>query len=141
MASNGESGAADAAETTTGAEGPGESSRGRAKLALVLLSDSLGQGDPELGHKLMLGFLRTTLDTSPMPWRLVLLNHGVRLATVDEVAVDVLNLLSEGGVEVMACGTCLEHLGLTDRLRAGRVTNMFEIVGTLSEAAKVVSIG
>jgi hypothetical protein len=41
----------------------------------------------------------------------------------------------------MACGTCLEHLGLTDRLRAGRVTNMFEIVETLNEATKVISIG
>ncbi len=57
------------------------------------------------------------------------------------MAVDALTLLQEAGVEVMACGTCLEHLGLTDRLRAGRVTNMFEIVETLHAASKVFSIG
>lgn len=114
---------------------------GLSKTTLLLLTDTLGQGDLDLGHKLMLGFLRTTLDTSPRPWRLVLLNHGVRMATVDNVAVDALNLLVEAGVEVLACGTCLEHLGLTDRLRAGRVTNMFEIVETLNASAKVVSIG
>ncbi len=141
MSSSGEGRAADSEETTAQAETSGETSCGCAKTALVLLTDTLGQGDLDLGRKLMLGFLRTTLDTSPRPWRLVLLNHGVRLAAVDEVAVDVLNLLVEAGVEVVACGTCLEHLGLTDRLRAGRVTNMFEIVETLNEAAKVISIG
>ena len=141
MSSSSEDAAADSEETTAQEETSGETSCGCAKTALVLLTDTLGQGDLDLGRKLMLGFLRTTLDTSPRPWRLVLLNHGVRLPAVDEVAVDVLNLLVEAGVEVMACGTCLEHLGLTDRLRAGRVTNMFEIVETLNEAAKVISIG
>jgi intracellular sulfur oxidation DsrE/DsrF family protein len=72
---------------------------------------------------------------------LVLLNHGVHLATVDDVAVDALSLLVKAGVEVLACGTCLEHLGLTDRLGAGRVTHMFEIVETLNAAVKVVSVG
>jgi selenium metabolism protein YedF len=118
-----------------------DGSGGPTKTVLVLLGDTLGQGDPALGHKLMLGFLRTTLDASPRPWRLVLLNHGVRLATVDDVAVDALELLSQAGAEVLACGTCLEHFGLTDRLRAGRVSNMFEIVETLNAASKVVSIG
>lgn len=111
------------------------------KTALVLMTDSLGQGDLDLGRKLMLGFLRTTLDNSARPWRLVLLNHGVRLATVDDVAIDALGLLVEAGVEVMACGTCLEHLGLTDRLGAGRVTHMSEIVETLNAATKVVTVG
>lgn len=141
MSSSGKGGAAASEETTAEADTSGETSSVCAKTALVLLTDTLGQGDLDLGHKLMLGFLRTTLDTSPRPWRLVLLNHGVRLATVDEVAVDVLDLMVEAGVEVVACGTCLEHLGLTDRLRAGRVTNMFEIVETLNDAAKVISIG
>ena len=114
---------------------------GGPKTVLALLTDTLGQGDPDLGRKLMLGFLRTTLDTSPRPWRLVLLNHGVRLATVDDVTVDALRLLAEAGVEILACGTCLEHFELADRLRAGRVSNMFEIVESLNAAAKVVSIG
>jgi selenium metabolism protein YedF len=125
------------ARPESGEDAPG----GGTGTALVLLSDALGQGDLDLGRKLMLGFLRTTLDSRPRPGRLVLLNHGVHLATVDDVAVDALNLLVEAGVEVMACGTCLEHLGLTDRLRAGRVTNMLEIVETLNQSAKVVSIG
>lgn len=132
---------AGAEATTTGSRTPGDVLEGSSKTALVLLTNTLGQGDLELGHKLMHGFLRTTLDTNPRPWRLVLLNHGVHLATVDDVAVDVLGLLAEAGVEVMACGTCLEHFGLTDRLGAGRVTHMFEIVETLNAAVKVVSIG
>ena len=72
---------------TTSSKASSEGSGDFSKTALVLLSDSLGQGDLALGHKLMLGFLRTTLDTSPRPWRLVLLNHGVRLATVEDVAL------------------------------------------------------
>ena len=102
-------------------------------------SNSMGRGDSGLGEKLMRGFLRTWIDVEPRPWRVVFINSGVKLTTIDEEAVEAVALLEEKGVEVLSCGTCLEHFGLTDRLQVGKVTNMFEVIESLNAAAKVVS--
>jgi selenium metabolism protein YedF len=87
----------------------------------------------------MRGFLRTWIDVEPRPWRIIFINSGVKLTTIDDEAVEAVSLLEERGVEVLSCGTCLEHFGLSDKLRAGRVTNMFEVIESLQDAAKVVS--
>ncbi|HTY21770.1 MAG TPA: sulfurtransferase-like selenium metabolism protein YedF [Desulfomonilaceae bacterium] len=102
-------------------------------------NNCMGRGDDELGTKLMRGFLRTWIDSTPLPWRMVFINSGVKLTTIDEEAVEALSLLEEKGVDVLSCGTCLEHFNLKDKLRAGKVTNMFEIIESLNSATKVIS--
>ncbi len=99
----------------------------------------MGRGDDELGKKLMRGFLRTWIDVTPKPWRMIFINSGVKLTTVDEEAAEAISMLEEKGVEVLSCGTCLQHFGLEDKLRVGKVTNMYEVIDSLNEAAKVIS--
>ncbi len=113
---------------------------GPVRPVMLLGSDRLGRGDDELGLTLMHSMLRAVLDAEPRPWRVLLVNHGVRLATVDPVAVDLLGLLEQRGVEVMSCGTCLSTLGLGHRPGAGRVTTMPEIVESLNRATRVTTI-
>jgi selenium metabolism protein YedF len=99
----------------------------------------MGRGSEELGKKLLRGFLRTWLDSEQKPWRIIFINSGVRLTTLDGEAVEALELLAKRGVEILSCGTCLEHFRLGDSLRVGRITNMYEIVETLCAAAQVIS--
>ena len=42
------------------------------------------------------------------------------------------------GVTIKTCGTCLNYYHLTDALAVGEVTNMYDIVETLSKAAKII---
>ncbi len=102
-------------------------------------NNCMGRGDDELGQKLMRGFLRTWIDVSPRPWRMVFINSGVKLTTIDEEATEAISMLEEKGVEILSCGTCLQHFGIEDKLRVGKVTNMFEIIESLNAAAKVIS--
>ena len=99
----------------------------------------MGSGDEELGAKLMRGFLRTLIDMSFIPWRMIFINSGVMLTTVDEEAVEALMLLSEKGVEILSCGTCLQHYKVDQKLSVGRSTTMFEVLETLETASKVIS--
>ena len=46
--------------------------------------------------------------------------------------------LEAQGVEILTCGTCLNHYGLTEELAVGGVTNMYSIVEKLAGAGKVV---
>jgi len=47
-------------------------------------------------------------------------------------------LLESQGVEIMTCGTCLNHYGLTEQLAVGSVTNMYAIAEKLMGAARVI---
>ena len=41
-------------------------------------------------------------------------------------------------MEILTCGTCLNHYGLTEELAVGSVTNMYSIVEKLAGAGQVV---
>lgn len=111
---------------------------GSAKAAVVLLTaDGIGQGDPELARLLMRGFLYTLTEADHTPQQLILMNSGVKLAVTGSDSLANLQKLAERGVEVLACGTCLEFYGLTAALGVGSLTNMYEIAGHLLEGATV----
>lgn len=44
------------------------------------------------------------------------------------------------GVEIYSCGTCLEYFGIKDKLKVGKVTNMYDTVENLLNADSVVRI-
>lgn len=100
---------------------------------LFVSSDKIGSGADELGELLMRGFIKTLLEAKSLPKRIIFMNSGVRLAVEGSPSVESLIALSTRGVEVLACGTCLDYYGLKDKLAAGRVSNMFEISGFLLE--------
>ena len=50
----------------------------------------------------------------------------------------VVRALAEQGVEILTCGTCLNHYGLTEQLAVGEVTNMYVICQRLEQATNVV---
>lgn len=102
-------------------------------------TNCMGKGDDKLGAMLMRGFLRTLIDVEPRPWRVIFVNSGVELTTVDEEAVEAATVLLDKGTEILSCGTCLQFFGLEDKLRVGKVTNMFEIIETFNAATKVIS--
>lgn len=106
---------------------------------VYIATDTMGSGDDALGIKLMRGFLRTWIDVDPKPWRMIFINAGVRLTTIDEEAADAVGMLEEKGVEILSCGTCLQHFSLEDRLRVGKATNMYEVIESLNLASKVIS--
>lgn len=111
-----------------------EGAPGVGPVEVVFLSaDGIGQGDPELARLLMRGFIYTLTEAERVPRRLLLMNSGVRLAVEGSESLANLQKLEARGVEVLACGTCLEFFGLTNRLAVGGMTNMYEIAGHLME--------
>ena len=54
-------------------------------------------------------------------------------------SLDDLKELESRGVRILTCGTCLNFYGLSEKLKVGEVTNMYEIVETMSKASLIVS--
>jgi selenium metabolism protein YedF len=109
-------------------------------LILVVSSDVMGRGDDELGNILVRGFFHALGEVEPRPQTIVFFNTGVRLACEGSPVLDDLRASQEDGMEILACGTCLEYLGVTDKLSAGKISNMYEIAETMLGAGKVVNL-
>ena len=73
----------------------------------------------------------------PEPDAIVFYNAAVKLLGPGSASIDALKQLDDAGVDLLACVTCLEFLGLTRQLQVGRVSNMREIVQRTMEAGKV----
>lgn len=122
--------------------GPGESAAGWAgeqKVLVFVGTDRLGRGDDELGGKLMANFLAALPEMSSL-WTLVLVNAGVKLAVAGSPVLESLTRLAAAGVQVLVCGTCLQHFGLLEHKAVGETTNMLDIVTHLQVADKVITL-
>lgn len=106
---------------------------------LLITADSVGRGDDELGRILMRSFLKTLKESPELPGTALFLNSGVFLTTEGSPLLDDLAALTQAGVEIYSCGTCLDFYNLRDKLRAGSVGNMAMTVARLMSADHVVS--
>jgi selenium metabolism protein YedF len=109
------------------------------KVVLVLNNDQMGHGDPELGRKLLRTCLSRIARFDGLD-AVVLYNAGVKLATRESPIAPALTQLEAAGIDILACGTCVGHYGLEDRLVVDRVSNMDEIVSTIQSATKVITL-
>ncbi|MDO9536200.1 MAG: sulfurtransferase-like selenium metabolism protein YedF [Bacillota bacterium] len=116
----------------------GDQSAGRT--VFLITSSTLGQGSEELGKLLMRSFIYSLTETSFLPSKLLFLNSGVFLTTEGSPILDELNQLIEAGVEVFSCGTCLDYYELKDKLKVGKVTNMYDTVENIRSAAKCITL-
>ena len=103
--------------------------------------DQIGGGSEELGKNLMKMFLYTLAQSEVPPVCLLFMNAGVTLPAGEEAQViESLQALAGKGCEILVCGTCLNYYGLTERLKVGTVSNMYDIVDKLLRASRVVTL-
>lgn len=107
-------------------------------LLLVIDSSGLGDGEPDLGEKLMKAFLKVLLESAELPARIICMNSGIFLTTEGSPVLDTLMRYEQHGTEILSCGTCLEYYGRSDRLKLGRPTNMRETVDALLGFKKIL---
>jgi selenium metabolism protein YedF len=109
-------------------------------LVVFIDTDSLGRGSEELGRVLMRSFLQTLEQSEVHPQKIILINSGVKLACEGSEVLEDFQELSAKGTEILSCGTCLDYFGIKKKLSVGRVSNMYEILSSLSQAGKVIRI-
>ena len=98
----------------------------------------MGKGDPELGRILMKGFIYTLSEMEKLPKTILFYNEGVKLVIDGAESLQDLKSLEKRGVEILACGTCLNFYGVTEKLSVGSVTNMYTIIERQLNATKVI---
>ena len=98
----------------------------------------MGEGNEELGHVLIKGFLFAVTQLDELPKTMLFYNGGAKLTTEGSESLEDLKSLEAQGVEIMTCGTCLDYYGLKEKLKVGTVTNMYSIVETMNQAGRII---
>lgn len=109
-------------------------------LLVLLKSNGLGEGEPDLSQKLLTAFLNMILESGQLPARLICMNSAVFLTTAGSPVMDLMRKFERAGTEVLSCGTCLEYYGRKDKLETGKATNMRETVAALLSFPRVISL-
>ncbi len=100
----------------------------------------IGAGNEELGKSLMKMFFYTIAEDTDLPKSILFMNDGVKVPTLNEQAIEHLKELEAKGVEILTCGACLNFYKLENELKAGKVSNMYDITKAMKESSKVITL-
>lgn len=107
---------------------------------LLVQSELMGEGDPQLGHVLMRSFFHALSESSDLPTEIFFVNGGVKLTCQGSPVLERLRTLEQRGVQMMSCGTCLDFYHLKEQLAIGGITNMYTIVESLFRADRTIRL-
>lgn len=110
------------------------------KSVIVINSDEMGRGDKELGQLLIGSLLKKLWARQDRVDAIILYNSGVKLVDESSQLIDVLTGLYEQGVEIIACGTCIDQYRIEKEHIIGRVTDMIEILDIMMRTDKVITL-
>ena len=103
-------------------------------LAILVTHDVLGGNDHELGEVLMKAFLGCISKLTRRPAVMAFMNEGVKLVLPESSACEYIQALEKEGTKVLVCGTCTTHFDITNKIAAGTISNMFEIMEMVTGA-------
>jgi selenium metabolism protein YedF len=106
--------------------------------SVVISSELMGQGDDALGQKLMKSFFIALSCLDIMPSYIMFYNSGVKLTINTSEVIEVLHEIEKKGVEILICGTCVEHFKIGNKIEIGYISDMFTITQKLSETGNIV---
>ena len=106
---------------------------------IVLNKAQMGSGDDQLGRKILTTCLRKLSAFQDLE-AIVLYNAGVKLATKGSPVAQELLLLREQGVDILACGTCVDHFDLGHQLILDHPSSMDDILAAMRSADKVITL-
>jgi selenium metabolism protein YedF len=110
----------------------------KGNFVVVLTSEKMGEGEDQLGHLLMINFIKALKDLDELPQKMVFYNSGVKLAVNSSPVIEILRDLEKMGVDLLLCTTCISHYSLESVIGTGIVSNMYTIADVMATTGKIV---
>lgn len=98
---------------------------------ILMTKDYLGEGSEELGRNLMKTFWVCMVEADVKPSKIYFINSSVKMVTNDSVHLENIKKLADAGVEIAACGICLDFYGVKENVGVGSITNMYAITDSI----------
>ncbi len=107
---------------------------------IVINRQGMGSADLELQQKLLDTYLKLLIENSTLPAAVCFYTDGVKLVAEGSPLLERLRQLEGRGVRLIACSTCLNYFGLTEKVRVGIVGGMPDIIEAQAKASKVITL-
>ena len=107
---------------------------------VLITIDGIGSADVALQRKLLDTYLRLLTENDSLPAAICFYTDGVKLVVEGSPFLEHLSHLERMGVRLIACSTCLNYFGLSEKVRVGIVGGMPDILEAQSRASKVITL-
>jgi selenium metabolism protein YedF len=107
---------------------------------ILITSNGMGKGPEELQVTLVGKYLQLLLQNGTLPAAICFYTEGVRLVVEGSSVLEQLQELENRGVRLIVCSTCLNYFGLADKVKAGIVGGMADILEAQVRAEKVITL-
>lgn len=107
---------------------------------IIVNNEGMGHADRELQHKLLNTYLHMLLDNEHLPMAVCFYAGGVKMVLEDSPVLEPLRKLSEKGVYLIVCSTCLSYFDLREKVRVGIIGGMHDILEAQMRADKVITL-
>lgn len=111
------------------------------KNAVILVTNNgMGKSDEALQLTLFGKYIELLLQNGELPAAICFYTDGVKLVCEGSSVIEKLRELESKNVRLIVCSTCLNYLGLQDKVQAGIVGGMGDILEAQIRAEKVITL-
>ena len=107
---------------------------------VLVTNNGMGKADETLQLILMTKYLELLLQNGNLPAAICFYTDGVKLVCEGSPVIEQLRALEAKGVRLIVCSTCLNYFELNEKVKAGIVGGMGDIIEAQVKAEKVISI-
>jgi selenium metabolism protein YedF len=104
---------------------------------IVINKNTMGHGPNDLSLKLVQGFFSTIAEVSPKPYAIAFYNSGILHCLEDSPVLSELQQIEKAGTKILVCGTCTDHYQVSEKVKVGIISNMYDILTAMQQSTKV----
>jgi sulfur relay (sulfurtransferase) complex TusBCD TusD component (DsrE family) len=107
---------------------------------ILVTSNGLGNAEEKLQLLLIEKYFELLLQSGDLPVAICFYTNGVKLVCEGSPVIESLRTLESKGVRLIVCTTCLNYFGLMEKVKAGIVGGMGDILEAQMKAEKVITL-
>lgn len=107
---------------------------------IIVSNEVMGNGPEDLGKTIMGSFLRKLCMEENKPATIVFYTAGVKLLAEGSPVLDAIDALSKAGIDIIACGTCVNYYKLGDKIAPENIGDMPTIISILMKSDVVITV-
>jgi intracellular sulfur oxidation DsrE/DsrF family protein len=107
---------------------------------ILVTNNGMGHADEKLQLTLIGKYFELLLQGGNLPAAICFYTDGVKLVCEGSPVLEPLHTLEKKGVRLVVCSTCLNYFELTEKVQAGIVGGMGDILEAQMKAEKVITL-
>jgi len=107
---------------------------------ILVPNNGMGKAEVELQRTLIGKYLELLNQHTELPNAICFFTEGVKLVVEGSPVLEQLHTLETKGVRLIVCSTCLNYFDLQDKVKAGIVGGMGDILEAQLKAEKVITL-